>query len=209
MIFCRQCGSYANKGVSQCPRCQADLSAVGHESMSGSAVPPRQVSSFPAPSPAGATVTAAVIAPGSFEYGSFISRFVAALIDGILLSVALGAVVFAVVLGMIGGDPQRILQPESIVALLIVLGICILGPFIYDIAMIAKKGATLGKSVLKLSVVRTNGEPVSVGRCVLRTVIKNFVSGILLIGYLMALFTAKNQSLHDLVADTVVVKSGR
>jgi uncharacterized RDD family membrane protein YckC len=83
-----------------------------------------------------------------------------------------------------------------------------LAPILYDIVMIARTGATFGKSFRKLSVVRTDGEPVSVGRCVLRTIVKLFVSGFLGIGYLMALFTAKKQALHDLVADTIVVRSG-
>jgi len=43
------------------------------------------------------------------------------------------------------------------------------------------------------------------GRSVLRYLIKMFLSSILLIGYLMALFTAKKQALHDLIADTIVV----
>jgi uncharacterized RDD family membrane protein YckC len=71
--------------------------------------------------------------------------------------------------------------------------------------MIANRGPTYGKAFRKLVVVRTNGEPVSGGRSFLRAVTKAFLSGILLIGFLMPLFTQKKQALHDLIADTIVV----
>jgi uncharacterized RDD family membrane protein YckC len=79
----------------------------------------------------------------------------------------------------------------------------------YEPVMIAKQGTTYGKAFRNLKVVRTNGEAVSGGRSVMRFLIKSFVSPILLIGYLMAAFTAKGQALHDLLADTIVVRTGK
>ncbi len=203
MIFCKHCGTYSNKGILQCSKCNADLSAFGHETMSGSAIIPQALSTT---RPASSTP---VIGAGSFEFGGFGYRLLAMILDSVILSVATVVPTVLVIAALIGTDPQRLAQQAGTALWLFVagFGIIMLAPIAYDILMIAKKGATFGKSILKLSVVRTNGEPVSLGRCVLRTVVKMFVSGFLLIGYLLALFTSKKQTLHDLLADTIVVRT--
>jgi uncharacterized RDD family membrane protein YckC len=65
--------------------------------------------------------------------------------------------------------------------------------------------ATLGKQALRLRVTGVDGEPVSFGRGSGRFFGK-ILSSILLIGYLMAAFTAKKQALHDKMAGCVVIR---
>ncbi len=68
-------------------------------------------------------------------------------------------------------------------------------------------GQTPGKMALKIKVIRTDGGDVSYGRAALREVLGKFLSGIVLgIGYLMVAFTKEKQGLHDMIADTYVVK---
>ncbi len=64
--------------------------------------------------------------------------------------------------------------------------------------------ATIGKKIFGLKVGDFEGKRISVGKAFLRLFGK-FLSGqILLIGYLMAFFTNKKQSLHDFLAGTFV-----
>jgi uncharacterized RDD family membrane protein YckC len=66
--------------------------------------------------------------------------------------------------------------------------------------------ATLGKKALGLVVTTVGGEPISFGRALGRNLAKLLSSLILMIGFLMAGFTAKKQALHDLLADCLVVR---
>ena len=206
MIFCRRCGSYSAKGTTVCPRCQADLAASGHESFSGSAPSPVRV-----PSSAAATSIINAGTAGAVEYGGFGNRLLAMIIDSLLLAVVITVPTFLLFFFLGLGAGLGAQRAAGLGSVLLVLGVFValaLLPMVYDVVMISKKGATYGKAFRKLSVVRTNGEPVSLGRALVRTLVKSFLSGILLIGYLMPLFTAKKQALHDLLADTIVVRSG-
>jgi uncharacterized RDD family membrane protein YckC len=65
--------------------------------------------------------------------------------------------------------------------------------------------ATPGKYLASISVVKSNGDRLSLRDAYVRY-FSSWLSGILLgLGYLFALFTKKHQTLHDLFADTVVV----
>ena len=205
MIFCNRCGAYAAKGATVCPICNSDLSAFGHESMSrGNFVPLSGT-------PAATSVLMGATALDLTDYGSFSGRFVAVFVDGLLMLVAMLAltVVIALVFKVGVPDLQKPAQGAAMIGgFLVVYLLALLAPAVYEIVMIGQQGATIGKKSRRLVVVRTNGEAVSMGRSVLRYLIKMFLSSILLIGYLMALFTAKKQALHDLIADTIVVHTG-
>lgn len=67
--------------------------------------------------------------------------------------------------------------------------------------------ATPGKALLDLKVTTENGERISFKAGNIRWLL-SYVSGCLLgVGYLMAAFTKKKQTLHDMVAKTVVVRA--
>ena len=202
MIFCNRCGAYAAKGATVCPKCNSDLSAFGHESMSrGNFVPLSGT-------PAATSVLMGATALDLTDYGSFSGRFVAVFVDGLLMLVAMLAltVVIALVFKVGVPDLQKPAQGAAMIGgFLVVYLLALLAPAVYEIVMIGQQGATIGKKSRRLVVVRTNGEAVSMGRSVLRYLIKMFLSSIFLIGYLIALFTAKKQALHDLIADTIVV----
>ncbi len=71
----------------------------------------------------------------------------------------------------------------------------------------ARSGATLGKKILSLKIVREDGvEPLGYGKAALRLV-GYMVSGMILyIGFIMAAFTENNKALHDMIAGTRVVR---
>lgn len=66
--------------------------------------------------------------------------------------------------------------------------------------------ATLGKLALGIKVTDMNGSKLDFGRAFVRNICKVISDCTLLIGYIMAGFTEKRQSLHDVIAGTLVVK---
>jgi resuscitation-promoting factor RpfA len=71
----------------------------------------------------------------------------------------------------------------------------------------AAMGATLGKLLLGLQVVGPDGERPGLARSAARAGLAVLGAAGLGLGVLMALFTRGGRSLHDLVADTVVVRA--
>ena len=66
--------------------------------------------------------------------------------------------------------------------------------------------ATLGKMALGLKVTDLNGNRISFGRATGRY-FGHYLSALILgIGYLMIAFSEKKQGLHDMIAETLVVK---
>ena len=65
--------------------------------------------------------------------------------------------------------------------------------------------ATPGKYLAEISVVKSNGDRLSLKDAYIRYFM-SWLSGIILgLGYVAALFTKKHQTLHDMFADTVVI----
>ena len=63
---------------------------------------------------------------------------------------------------------------------------------------------TPGKVIMNIVVTKTNGETMTVKDSLIRFIVSFISSAIFLVGYIMSLFTQKRQTLHDLVADTIV-----
>ena len=121
-------------------------------------------------------------------YAGFWIRFVAWLIDAIILTIP------NIIIGLVVESPGSILLQFAI-------GI------VYTIGFWTAEGATPGKMAMGLRITTVQGEPVDFGKAVLRY-IGYFVSGITLgIGYLMIAFTREKRGLHDLIAGTVVIKT--
>ena len=77
----------------------------------------------------------------------------------------------------------------------------------YPVWFWAKRGATPGKKMLGLRIVREDGEePIGFGTAFLRLV-GYMVSGMILyIGFLMIAFNPEKKGLHDTIAKTRVLK---
>lgn len=68
--------------------------------------------------------------------------------------------------------------------------------------------ATPGKRLCRLEVTTTRGRQISIGRATVRFLVKAFISfPFFYIGVLMVAFTRHKQALHDLIADTLVIRS--
>jgi uncharacterized RDD family membrane protein YckC len=84
------------------------------------------------------------------------------------------------------------------------ISICIVA--VYNVIMLHKYQATVGKMAIGAKVLAEDGTRLSLKQIILRETIYKFLSGIIfLIGYIMAGFTQRKQALHDILAHSIVV----
>lgn len=165
-----------------------------------------------------------------FQYAGFWRRFVAYLIDELLI----GAVTFVILMplyiifgvGIFAIDEFEGYENFSnaeftqyyeddvragfiiavIFVVLVVAAISIILQWLYYALMeSSQKQATLGKMALGIKVTDIQGNRISFGRATGRYFGK-IISGLILnIGYIMAAFTEKKQALHDMMANCLVI----
>lgn len=131
-------------------------------------------------------------------------RLAAMLIDGLLIAlltfILVVAVAFLAVLAASFGQRD---QPPPIERLIVLCGALI--SVVYYVGYWAKSGQTVGKSMLGIKVVGTDGSRLSTGKALLRY-IGYLVSGIVLsLGFLWIAYDPKRQGWHDKIAGTYVI----
>jgi uncharacterized RDD family membrane protein YckC len=77
--------------------------------------------------------------------------------------------------------------------------------FVYTALFHTLGGRTLGKRLFGLTLVDSSGLPPGLARAALRSVLAFFSAGLLMMGFLLVLFDAKKQALHDKLTRTFVV----
>jgi len=126
-------------------------------------------------------------ATGVARYAAFWERFVAQVIDAVILSVATGTVYTAT----FGAG----------------MAIGFFAPWLYESFMTSSEWqATVGKRVMSIVVTDLNGNRMSFARATGRHFAKYISVFLLGIGFVIAAFTAKKQALHDMIAETLVMK---
>jgi uncharacterized RDD family membrane protein YckC len=166
------------------------------------------------------TTTATSPTIASANYASFGARLLAVIIDVIIIGV-LQSVVIGPILGMLGlgiasqVDSSGNISEEQAIGMvgaamaamgsitLIAWAISIL---YFAIMESSKAQASVGKMALGIKVTDMDGNKISFGKGLLRSIGRIISQMILFIGYLMAAFTEKKQALHDMIAGTLVVK---
>jgi len=123
-------------------------------------------------------------------------RLVASLVDGLI--VALAIFLFAS-LPTPPGDIQEHITLAIVLAML-------LFPWTYYVVFTALYGATPGKMLLGIRVVKSDGRPVGWFTAFMREVVGKILSSLPpYLGPLWAFFHPKRQAWHDLIANTLVV----
>jgi uncharacterized RDD family membrane protein YckC len=140
-------------------------------------------------------------------YGGFWIRFVAYVIDAILLNIAFGIIGAIVGISIFPADPANIDPAVFISEMGSFQFVALIVTWLYFALMESSpRGATVGKMVLGLRVVDEQGNRISFMRATGRFFAK-IVSGIILfIGFLMIAFTDRKRGLHDIMAGTLVIK---
>ena len=150
---------------------------------------------------------------GSPQLASVFERFIAMIIDGLLVGVVTTIIGFVISFG--GSFVLHALTANSesenaaiVGALLINIVTSIvtsLTGIFYEGYFLSTSGATLGKKIMDIKVLHA-GEYPSFLRASCRNLAKGLSFMICMIGYIMAFFTEDNKSLHDMICDTIVVK---
>jgi len=155
-------------------------------------------------------------APSS-PYGGFWIRFLAYIIDRIILSTVAAPFYFILVLPRILPiieDAQRNQEPPSpemigtIIASAVLYGcLFLLGAWLYDALLTSSAWqGTVGKKVLRLKVTDEAGNRISFARATGRFFGKIVSTLIMYIGFIMIAFTDRKRGLHDMIAGTLVMK---
>jgi uncharacterized RDD family membrane protein YckC len=153
--------------------------------------------------------------PQVVRYAGFWRRFVAHLIDQIIIGIV-AFMLFIPGLALLGIGIGAGISEESpsamgfiiaaIAAYLTAILVIIVLQWLYFALMeSSNKQATLGKLALGIVVTDLNGGRISFGRATGRYFGKIISGMILYIGFIMAGFTDRKQALHDIMASTLVV----
>jgi uncharacterized RDD family membrane protein YckC len=153
------------------------------------------------------------VAPtAAMVYAGFWIRFVAKIVDGIILFVAntaisiIGALLFTPVMMDAtdsGGDSSTAYIFFQLAMMFVQMAV----GAAYGSFFIGRFGATPGKMAVGIRVIRPDGSSVSYLRALGRVFAEYLSSLILLIGYIMAGFDEEKRSLHDRICDTRVVRN--
>ncbi len=174
MVYCSNCGKEVSKGVRFCPSCGASVTS-------------------------GQTVTAS-----SLAYADVGERFVAILIDTIILLIVTAIITFPLgILSFPFGNPMGfIFGGFQIISWLLWIG--------YFTYFEGTTGRTWGKQLTNLKVVDvTTGEPVEFGRAFLRNILRivDWLPFLYIVGIILISTSERKQRLGDMLTRTAVVKS--
>lgn len=170
-----------------------------------------QLPGVPAPVPTGGSPPPPTSVAQTYQYASLVTRFVASLIDLVILVVF--AVVLAIPFGILawssrywtgGIGPWVALIWGPFVVVVFVLWV------LYFTYLESSNGQTFGKRAVDLKVISVpTGKPPDVAHALVRNVVRiiDWLPVLYLVGFLIALVTPRKQRLGDILANTAVVRS--
>lgn len=191
-MYCTRCGNAVDDAAAFCPHC--GLPSVPAAAPASGAVPPPAI-------PA---------APFAVTYAGFWLRFVAYIVDSLIISAALLVLMFPFVPVFFHGN-ESLGEPASIPAIFAFIAwTSLLGLggvwLYYALFECSTWQATPGKRILGLYVCDMQGRRISFARATGRYLAKIISAMILYIGFIMAGFTERKQALHDMLTDCLVLR---
>ena len=143
-----------------------------------------------------------------FQYASFWVRAIAFSMDLCILGIT--TVALSIVLGLMQRENYDAGLSEASGAMFALL-VLFVHPFMtwlyFAVMQCSRRQATLGKQALGIKVTTLQGNRISFGKATVRFMCKLLSTLFVFIGYLIALVSKQNQSLHDKMAETLVIKS--
>lgn len=220
--YCISCRKEIAIGTAFCPHCGAqqgiDPNAVRQPPQQVPppyapgqplAAPPPSLNVHRYSSPPGGQINIPGVGMRYAENAGFWMRFIAHLIDGLILLVPVAAIYMAIFMifgGSFDMEPEEmdeLFEKISIPVQMAILGVAWL---YFSLFESSDMQGTPGKRAIGLRVTDMDGNKISFGRATGRHFGK-IVSGLICnIGYIMAGFTENKQALHDMIASTLVVR---
>lgn len=150
--------------------------------------------------------------PDRFSYASFWVRFWALTIDSTLLFFVFA--IFSILFAIFSGVGRIVAWPFSFFSFewqggFVSLGLIkmtLVGWFYFALMESSGWQATVGKKLFRLCVVTEGGDRITLRRATLRFFAKGVSTFIFFLGFIMAMFTSKHQALHDMIAETLVIR---
>jgi uncharacterized RDD family membrane protein YckC len=217
---CQQCGTPAAPDAKFCEQCGATLTAGSTTQEAPQAVPQPEPETAPAATAAASTAAPAPAptfqapGPAALPYQGVAIRFVALLIDVIILAIITGIITApfntpsSISVTNTTGVPMFSVAPNPLAWVGGLLSALI--DFLYFVLLQGAYGQTVGKMAVKIKVVREDGSKISYVDAVVRTIlliidaIPYFIP--YLLGAILIWTSEMKQRLGDRVAHTVVVK---
>jgi uncharacterized RDD family membrane protein YckC len=140
------------------------------------------------------------VGPDHVAYGGFWIRVVAYIIDGILLTIVCGVADRLLGINILATDWDHYDPLANVISLVI-------GWLYFALLESSERGATVGKMVMGLRVVTSDGRRLSFMNATGRYFAKILSAIILCIGFIMIAFTDRKRGLHDMIAGTLVIKT--
>jgi len=201
-LYCTHCGTLNDAQAAYCLKCgapQPGAPAFAAVAAGGATAVPVPAAAYPP-------------VPRAIGYGGFWIRFVAIIIDAIIVGIAMAPIKFAIVgpMFMNGDFPYRSghfgwVFPAFIAKVAIIERV---GWWLYDALLTcSNKQGTVGKMIFGLKVTDMQGQRISFMHATGRHFAKYISFLVACIGFIMAGFTARKQALHDLIAGTVVIRT--
>ena len=205
-MYCHRCGALNDDQAAFCNKCGTALQNTLRAA--NSVTPTRPEAGVPPAAFAPPIGLVAVAVP--VQYAGFWKRFLAALIDLLLVAVAwfVTAFICGFLYGVVVGEEPD--DPAVNALSLVAWGAtAILGWLYYALMESSAKQATLGKMALGIVVTDGQGRRMLFGRATGRYFGRILSSIILYIGFIIIAFTERKQGLHDMIADCLVVVKRR
>jgi len=161
------------------------------------------------PPPNWAAHSATVPALSSNPAGFWI-RVVAAIIDSLVI-LLLAALWVGVIASLVFAAGKQSRDVAVAIGIFIgISGLIVLG-WLYEALMTSSsRGATFGKRAIGARIVRADGAQLSFGRASARHFAKVIITPLLPfgLGFMLAAWTTGKRAIHDMIADTLVIKTG-
>jgi uncharacterized RDD family membrane protein YckC len=220
-MYCSKCGANVPDNATFCSACGQPTGVASGAPNAGA--PGSGYASGIAMTPAAVTTAPVGVATAAVRYAGFWLRFVAAIIDYVLLGIPLGVMFFLLVaktlptlIRMQGRNPNPMelmftLGPRmiAVMAMSLVIG------WLYWAGLQASSWqATLGKKALGLYVTDLSGHRVTFGKASGRFFAGRGIAAIVpsigglyfIVSCILAGITEKKQALHDIIAGTLVLR---
>ena len=185
MPYCKKCGNEIPEGAKFCPKCGTPTSTEA---------------------PVMSTTPTTTYYTSEAPLASWGERFVAWLIDAIIVTVVMGIITAIIgIIGFFSGFSfTSIFNFINWLPAISVNGIVI---FFYWMFMEASNGQSIGKMVMRIKVTRVDGSPINMGQAAIESIGKAFFPILVLdclIGWLV--YPKNRQRLFNYLSQTVVVK---
>ena len=152
-------------------------------------------------------------------YAGIGKRIIASLLDGLIVSVAMipGWVLYAMAIGFaVSNADQRTgqlsqAQGQAAGAMFLLAIVALFAgwliAWLFNIYLLGKNGATLGKRWMKIKVLDLAGQPLGFGKAFLRELVKLVLGNLCFILYFWPLWDQEKQGLYDKIFSTHVYEA--